>query len=501
MGEEKKHKLRMPSAYSILFMITAIIAILTWIIPAGKYQTNADGQIIPGTYTAVASHAQGIWDVLMAPINGMLGNATTDGAITISLFILIIGGFLGVVNSTNSLNAGIASLLKRFSGKEKMLIPILMVLFALGGSTYGMAEETIPLYALVIPVMMAVGYDAIVAISVVLVGSQVGCLASTVNPFATGVASQTLGISVGDGMGLRVIMLVVLLGISIWYTMHYANKIKKDPTKSLLYSQRKEDEVHFDTSELANFEGISRTQKRVNVLFFASFIIMIVSLVPWDQLNEHWTFFDNLTKWLVGIPVLGKILGTDMVPLGQWYFAEISMLFMLMAIVIAVVARMAENKFVSAFMNGASEMIGVALVVAVARGIQVVMNDGMITGTVLHFGEQALQGLPSGIFIVLTYIFYIPMSFLIPSTSGLAAATMGIMGPMGTFAHVDKSLVVTAYQSASGLINLITPTSAIVMGALTIGRTNILVWIKYTWKLILMLFIATCVLLVIGTLI
>ena len=499
MAEKVKKKFSMPSAYTILFAITAIIAVLTWIIPAGEYKTNKAGQIIPGTYEHVASHAQGVWDVLMAPITGMLGNSATDGAIMISLFIIIIGGFLGVVNSTNSLDAGIASLLKKYHGKEKMLIPILMILFALGGSSYGMAEETIPLYALIIPVMMAVGYDSLVAISIVLIGSQVGCLASTVNPFATGVASQTLGISVGDGMGLRIIMLVVLLAISIWYTMHYADKILKDPTKSLVYNQRKEDEKHFDTSALNDFEGITKAQKRVNVLFFLSFVIMIVSLIPWDQLNKHWTFFDDFTKWLVGVPFLGRFLGADMVPLGQWYFAEISMLFMLMAIVIAVFARMSENKFVNAFMSGAADMIGVALVVAVARGIQVIMNDGMITGTVLHFGETTLNGLPSGIFIVLTYIFYIPMSFLIPSTSGLAAATMGIIGPMGTFAHVDKSLVVTAYQSASGIINLITPTSAVVMGALTIGRTNIFVWIKYTWKLIALLFIATCVLLVIGT--
>ncbi|GAK30481.1 arginine/ornithine antiporter [Weissella oryzae SG25] len=497
--DQQKKKMQMPSAYTILFIITAVIAVLTWLIPAGKYKTSSAGQIIPGTYTTVASHAQGLWDVLMAPINGMLGNASTDGAIMISLFILIIGGFLGVVNATDSLNAGIASLLKRYAGKEKLLIPLLMVLFGLGGSSYGMSEEIIPLFALIIPVMMAVGYDAIVGISIALVGSQVGCLASTVNPFATGVASQTVGISVGDGMGLRLIMLVVLIAISIWFTMSYANKIKQDPTKSLLYSQRKADEAHFDTSALENFKGITKTQKSVNVLFFTSFIIMIVSLIPWDQLNTHWTLFDNLTKWLVGIPFLGKFLGTDMIPLGQWYFAEISMWFMLMAIIVAIFAKMSENKFINAFMNGAAEMMGVALVVAVARGVQVIMNDGMITGTVLHFGEQSLHGLPAGIFIVLTYIFYIPMSFLIPSTSGLAAATMGIMGPLGTFAHVDKSLVITAYQSASGIVNLISPTSAVVMGALTIGRTNIVVWFKYVWKLLLILFIATCVLLIIGT--
>ena len=155
-----------------------------------------------------------------------------------------------------------------------------------------------------------------------------------------------------------------------------------------------------------------------------------------------------------------------------------------MAVVVAFVYRMKESEFISAFLEGASDMIGVAIVVAVARGIQVVMNNGMITDTILHWGEQGLQGLSSSLFIILTFIFYLPMSFLIPSTSGLAAATMGIMGPMGEFANVSKDLVITAYQSASGILNLITPTSAVVMGALAIARFNIGTWWKFMAKLI-----------------
>ncbi|MDR0921395.1 MAG: YfcC family protein [Lactobacillales bacterium] len=491
----KKKKFQMPSAYSVLFIIIGVIAVCTWFIPAGQYKVDDAGNIIPKTYEVVKQNPQGLWDIFMAPVNGMLGNATTDGAISISLFILVVGGFLGIVNKTGALDAGIASIIKNNKGHEKILIPILMTLFALGGSTYGMAEETLPFYTLLIPVMMACGFDSIVAISVVLIGTQVGCLASTVNPFATGVASQTLGISMGDGILLRVLMFVVLVGISIVFVYRYASKIEKDPTKSIVYSQRAEDEKHFDIDAINRQAAITKSQKRVNVLFFITFGVMIISLIPWTMLNEHFTIFENITKFLTGLPVLGVVLGKNMLPLGDWYFPEITMLFLIMAIIVAVFYGFKESEFVKEFMLGASDLIGVALVVAVARGIQVVMNDGMITDTVLHWGEQGLSGLSSSIFIILTFVFYIPMSFLIPSTSGLAAATMGIMGNMGEFAGVSKDLVITAYQSASGLVNLITPTSAVVMGALAIGRTDIGVWLKYIWKLIVVLFIVICIML------
>lgn len=220
----------------------------------------------------------------------------------------------------------------------------------------------------------------------------------------------------------------------------------------------------FDIDSIGRQESITKRQKHVNILFFITFGIMIISLIPWTTLNKNFTIFESLTNWLTGLPVVGTVLGKNMLPLGEWYFPEITMLFLVMAIVVAITYGMKESVFISEFLTGASDLIGVAIVVAVARGIQVVMNNGLITDTILHWGEQGLSSLSSSVFLILTFIFYIPMSFLIPSTSGLAAATMGIMGPMGEFAGVGKDLVITAYQSASGLVNLITPTSAIVMG-------------------------------------
>ncbi|WP_373841630.1 YfcC family protein [Limosilactobacillus sp.] len=484
----------MPTAYTILFIIIVIIAILTWIIPAGTYATDKAGNIISGTYKAVASKPQGIWDVFMAPVIGMVGDKKTEGAISVSLFILVIGGFLGVVNRTDALNEGISSIVHRYKGREKQLIPILMILFAIGGSTYGMGEETIAFYPLLIPVMMGVGFDSLVAVAIALVGTQVGCLASTVNPFATGVASQTLHISPGDGLGSRLLLLVITTAVSIIYVYHYASVIQKDPTKSLIYDQRAADEKRFAIKTRTNDEHqMTGRQKAVIWLFGATFVIMILGLIPWTNLNPHWTFFDKFAKWLTSIPFLGNLLGHDMAPLGTWYFNEITMLFLFMSVLIMWVYHMKEGEFMDAFMKGMADFLSVAIIVAVARGIQVIMNNGMITGTVLHWGEMGLHGLSQSVFIILTYIFYIPMSFLIPSTSGLAAATMGIIGPLGHFAHVSGSLVITAYQAASGWVNLITPTSGIVMGALAIAHVNVSVWWKWMLKLMIYLFIVTCV--------
>ena len=489
---ENKHRFKMPSAFTILFFIIIILAVLSWIIPAGKYATDASGNIIAHTYHQVASHPQGIWDVFMAMVVGMIGDSKTEGAIQISLFILVIGGFLGVVNKTGALNNGIAAVVHRYKGRERSLIPILMIVFALGGTTYGMGEETLAFYPLLIPVMMGCGFDSIVAVAVALVGTQVGVLAATVDPFATGVASATLKISPGDGLVTRLILLVIVTTISILYVMHYASEIKKDPTKSLVYAQRKEDEKRF-MADNAEVKPLTKVQKRVLWLFALAFIIMIMGLVPWTDLNSHWTFFNTLTDWLHNLPVLGILIGKDLPALGTWYFNEITLLFIVMSIIVMLVAHMSESEFIDAFMGGMGELLSVAIIVAVARGIQVVMNNGMITATVLHWGEVGLSGLSRSAFIILTYIFYIPMSFLIPSTSGLAAATMGIMGPLGHFCHVSGSLVITAYQAASGWINLITPTSGILMGAMAIAHVNVSVWWKWIAKLMVILFVISCV--------
>ncbi|MCC5895531.1 MAG: YfcC family protein [Alkalibacterium sp.] len=500
MGQNKiKDRLMsLPSSFTILFIIIIVMAIFTWFVPAGSYQVDETGNIIAGTFAYTEQQPQGIWDVFMAPVKGMLGTEGTPGAIEVSLFILVVGGFLGVVGKTGALDTAIAQVVSANRGREKRLIPILMFIFALGGTTYGMAEETLAFYPLIIPVMIAVGFDSIVSVSVVLLGAGVGVLASTVNPFATGVASQALGISPGEGIGLRLVFFVVMYAISTVYVYRYATKVQKNPEKSMVYKDYEANKKKFNTKETN--DKMNTRQKIVIVLFGLSFLLMVLGLVPWTLLNEDWTIFETINDWLMGLPVIGTILGQQMVPLGDWYFVEITMLFFAMAVIIGLVYRLPEKDIVSGFVNGAKDLLSVALIVAVARGIQVIMNEGMITATILNFGERGLSEFSPVLFSILTYIFYIPLSFLIPSTSGLAGATMGIMGPLGTFVGVAQDIVVTAFQSASGIVNLITPTSGVVMGALAIAGVELTTWWKFTAKLIAIIFVVSCILMALGVL-
>ncbi|HFU3858689.1 TPA: YfcC family protein [Streptococcus suis] len=498
MSEKVKKGFKLPSSYTILMLIIAFMAVMTWIIPAGQYQVDEAGRLVAGTYEKVAQNPQGIYDVFMAPVRAMLGHGATEAAINVAFFIIMVGAFLGVVNETGALDVGIASIVKRFKGREKMLIYILMPLFALGGSTYGMGEETMAFFPLLVPVMMAVGFDSITGVAIILLGSQIGCLASTVNPFATVVASDAAGVSVADGMIWRFVFFVVILLMGVLFVANYAEKVKNDPTKSLVYKQREADMQHFNVTATQEVNAeLSPAQKRVLWVFVLTFVVMICSFIPWEDLGV--TIFTQFKDWLIGLPFIGQVIGSSTAALGTWYFPEGAMLFGIAGIVVGLVYGMSEERLVKSFMFGAADIFSVALICAIARGIQVIMNDGMITATILHMGEEGLQGLSSQVFIILTYLFYLPMSFLIPSSSGLAGASMGIMAPLGEFVNVPASLVITAFQAASGLLNLVAPTSGIVMGALALGRVEIGTWYKFVGKLIVGIMIASIAILVIAT--
>ncbi|MCL4922311.1 YfcC family protein [Streptococcus suis] len=498
MSEKVKKGFKLPSSYTILMLIIAFMAVMTWIIPAGQYQVDEAGRLVAGTYEKVAQNPQGIYDVFMAPVRAMLGHGATEAAINVAFFIIMVGAFLGVVNETGALDVGIASIVKRFKGREKMLIYILMPLFALGGSTYGMGEETMAFFPLLVPVMMAVGFDSITGVAIILLGSQIGCLASTVNPFATVVASDAAGVSVADGMIWRFVFFVVILAMGVLFVANYAEKVKNDPTKSLVYKQREADMQHFNVTATQEVNAeLSPAQKRVLWVFVLTFVLMICSFIPWEDLGV--TIFTQFKDWLIGLPFIGQVIGSSTAALGTWYFPEGAMLFGIAGIVVGLVYGMSEERLVKSFMFGAADIFSVALICAIARGIQVIMNDGMITATILHMGEEGLQGLSSQVFIILTYLFYLPMSFLIPSSSGLAGASMGIMAPLGEFVNVPASLVITAFQAASGLLNLVAPTSGIVMGALALGRVEIGTWYKFVGKLIVGIMIASIAILVIAT--
>jgi uncharacterized ion transporter superfamily protein YfcC len=488
--EKAKKTFTFPTAFTILFILLVLIAAATWVIPAGSYDYNENGEPIPGTYHTVAPNPQNLFkSALTGPINGMYGIKASDGsvdvwnsgdlfgAIDVALFILVIGGFLGVTMKTGAINAGIAAAVARLKGKERWMFPVLMTIFAIGGTTYGMAEETLAFYALIITVMLAAGYDALSAGGLILLGAGIGVLGSTVNPFATGIASGFANTTISEGLVGRLVLLVIGTVIGIVFMMRYGEKVRQDPTKSLIYDQKADLEKQFKGGgEGTEFQEFTRRRKVILALFALAFVVMIYGVIPWEDLG-------------ISLPTL------------WWWFPEMTANFLFFGILIGLIGQMAEKDLVNTFVDGARDLLGVALIIAIARGITVIMNNGLITDTVLYWAEQAVKGLGGVGFVLVTYLLYIPLSFLIPSTSGLATVSMPIMAPLATFAKVPTYLVVTAYQAASGLVNLVTPTSAVVMGGLAIARVGYGTWWRFVWPVLALLVVISIIVLAGGVLI
>ena len=325
-------------------------------------------------------------------------------------------------------------------------------------------------YPLLIPVFLAAGYDAVVGISVILLGAGAGVIASTVNPFATGIAAGFAGVSLGDGILLRLAELVVFEAAAIWFVMAYAAKVKKNPSKSVVGVGA--GKIHVTMDQQVPFTA---RRKVIMAVFTLTFLIMVYAVVPFDEMG-------------LPLPTLG------------WWFPELSALFLVGGVVIGLIDRMGEEELVETYVAGCADLLGVAFIIGISRGITVLMNDGAITDTVLHWGERALSGTGAIGFTLLVFVLYLPLTILIPSSSGLATLSIPIVAPLGKFAGVGGDLVVTAFQSASGLVNILTPTAAVLMGALALGHVPYDRWVKYVWKLMLWFLLLALVFLVAGVL-
>ena len=457
-------KFHMPTAYTILFLLLFLVAAATWVIPAGEYQRQGEDEVpVAGTYARVEQQPQGVGDVIQASFHGFYD------AVDVALFILMVGGFLGVVMKTGAIDAGVSNVIRILGGREILLIPVMMVLFSLGGTSFGMWEETMAFYPLLIPVFVAAGYDPLVGIAVVLLGSGAGVLASTVNPFATGIASGFAGVSLGDGLMVRLVMLAVFDAAAIWYVMHYAAKVRSHPERSLVAGFSRK----FESKKGGGVPDLNGKRKLTLLLFAGVFLVMVYAVIPFDE---------------IGLPL----------PALHWWFPELSGLFLGGAVVIGLVYGLKEQELVDSFVSGAADLVGVAFIIGISRGITVLMEIGRAQDTVLYWGEHALEGAGSVGFILLVYLIYLPLSILIPSSSGLATLSVPIMAPLGQFAGIGGELIVTAFQSASGLVNIVTPTAAVVMGGLALGDVPYDRWVKFVWKLILIFFLLTIAFLMVS---
>ena len=481
---KKKKKLSFPSAITVLFIVLVFACVLTYIVPAGLYSKltyNADSNMfevtepsgkviemeptqesldklkvtgnlnkfldgslskpvaIPGTYEKVDQQPQGPIEFLLASILGVYDT------IDIILFVFILGGIIGILNYMGAFSAGIAALSKITKGREYILIVFITFLIAAGGTTFGLAEETIALYPIMVPVFLAAGYDVLVCIAAIYMGSSIGTMYSTINPFSVGTASNAAGISLADGMGFRFVALILGTLITLVYILRDAKKVKDDPSKSLCYDQKEHLEKKF------GFEGeVPEFTTRMKLslgIFGATFLVLI-----WGLVVKSW-WFDNMTA-----------------------------LFLACAIILAFVSGIKESEYVDQFIIGASDLMSVALVVGVARGTNIILENGLVSDTILEFFSSGISGMNPIVFILLMLIIFIVLGFFISSSSGLATLSIPIMAPLADAVGLSRDVIISAYAYGLGLISFITPTG-LILATLAMVDISYDKWLKFIMPL------------------
>lgn len=488
MTETAKKKRGMPSSFTILLALLAIVAVIT--------------VIVSGTSGGAVTAAR-LSDFCTAPIKGFAD------ALPVCLFVMILGGFLGMMTETGALDNGIAVLVQKLKGNEIMLIPVLMLIFSLGGTTYGMCEETVPFYALLAATMMAAGFDPMVGAATVLLGAGCGCLGSTVNPFAVGAAVDALtGVDIAVNqsiiIGLGAVLWIVTTAMSIVFVMNYAKKVKADKGSTILSMQelKAAEEAHGKAaSEVHKEVKLTGRQKGVLIAFAFTFVVMIVGFIPLADLNEGVAnFFDAGAVYDAdgNAVVQGWSALITGLPIGQWYFDEASTWFFLMAVLIGIIGGLSEKQIVNTFITGAADMMSVVLVIALARGISVLMANTGLDVYVLDAAANALAGLSGVIFAPMSFLVYFGLSFLIPSTSGMATVSMPIMGPLAVKLGFSPEVMVMIFSAAIGVVNLFTPTSGAIMGGLALAKIEWTTWLKFALKLIVALSVVCAIILTVA---
>ncbi|WP_341227602.1 YfcC family protein [uncultured Arcticibacterium sp.] len=491
--------LKFPTAHTVLFIIAALVALLTWVLPSGEYdrlsyseeaneflrtgksegkfpasqetldefgikiplENFTSGSIwkpigIPGTYHKTVSKPQGFLAFFQAPLKGIIES------IDIILFVLILGGMIGVVHSTHAFDSGVASLSNLLKGKEFWLIIIVTCLMAAGGTTFGLSEETIAFYPILVPVFLAAGYDAIVALSCIFIGSSIGGLGGTTNPFSVIIASDAAGINWLLGVNGRLIMLISGTLICLWYILRYAKRVKGNPELSVIYDQKEEIEAAFLNKKGREIKHLTLKQKIILVIFTSCFVLMIYGVSSLD-----------------------------------WWFLEMTTIFFVGAVLIGIVGQVGEKKFVRAFVSGANDLLSVALIIGIARGITVLMENGQVSDTLLDAGSGLVSDMPKGVFINMLYFVYMGLSLFIPSSSGMAVLTMPIFAPLADVVGIGREMIVNTYIYGQGLLAFINPTSMI-LASLTMINVGFNKWLKFVWPLVLILALLSMLFLTAG---
>lgn len=501
-----------PTAVTVLAIVTFLVWVLALLIPSGTYEHDEYGAPVAGTYQEVdspLSFGDRVRELILSPVNGFYGLqdlasgfVSTEnvgllfGSIGVVVFILALGSFMGVVFATRSLEVGIGSLAVRLRDRGWLLIVVIMALFSLLAGTMGFSVETFGFYALLIPLMKAIGYDRMTTVGVIIVSISVGAMGSTVNPFSVGVASGEAGVSIGDGIVLRVVLWVTMTAIGIAYVLRYGQRVRSDPSRSLV---RDDDTGSIgageagveDDADPATVERLTGTQKTVLVITGFTFALLIFSVIPWASI------FGATTGPAEGEVIHETSTGPYWFQL-DWWFAELAMLFWIAAIVVGIVARMGEKDLIGGIVRGAADFLAPALVIALARGVAVIMTNTQTLDTVLNYMERAVTDASAGVFSVLVAIVNAPLALLIPSSSGHATLAMPLLAPLSDFAEVDRSLTITSWQLGHALALMVAPTNVAVVAGLALAKVGYDAYLRFVAPLLGILFLYTCLVLFIA---
>lgn len=457
----KKKKRFIPHTYAIIFAIIVLMAVLTYIVPAGEFEREViDGKemVIQGSYEQIEQQPVSFFEIFTALPEGMERGAQ------IIFYIFLVGGAFGVIRETGAIDAGIHRLVQAMGKQERFLIPVVMFVFSILGFTTGMSEESIIFVPIGIAIARALGYDALVGTAMVALGAASGFIGGMMNPFTVGVAQGIAEIPIFSGILFRSVVYIIVLTVGIIYVMSYAKKVKNNKESSIVY----------ELEQSAAAEEKSNTNEKV--IFTFRHLLVLLSLIIGVLINMYGVF-----KW-------------------DWFLTELAASFTLIGLLAGAFGGLGINKTFSSFVDGMKVIVFGALIVGFARTILVVMENGAIIDTLIQYLANAISHLPATLNVIGMYIFQIIMNFFIPSGSGQAATTMPLMAPLSDLLGIERQVAVLAYQYGDSISNSIIPTSASLMGVLAVAKIPYEKWVKFIWKLIIYWWIIAAIALVVAVL-
>ncbi|MDX1438411.1 MAG: TIGR00366 family protein [Rubricoccaceae bacterium] len=472
MAKETASRFKAPDTPLIIFCIIILAAILTWIVPPGAYQTGeieVEGVgtrevVIPGTFEELPRAETAVWPrlrhsigiVFQAPILGFID----EDAAPIIAFVIFIGGAFAVLDRTGAVRAALRRIVvasKESRVIELGLIPLFMALFSLAGAVFGMAEETIPFVLIFVPLALALGYDSLTGAAIPFLGSAAGFAAAFFNPFTVGVAQGIADVQLFSGAGFRMLLWIVTTSITTGFVMWHAHRVKKDPLKSPTHEldrKKRSKGLHLDEEETP----FTARHKSALIVFFVGLVVLVWGVLPAEKGGQG------------------------------WYIIEIAALFIAMGVAIGLVGGLGANQTSKSFMDGARDLVATAVIIGIARGILVVLKDGQTIDTILHGMASALEGMGSSGAAMSMFGVQTAINFFVPSGSGQAALTMPLMAPLADLVGVTRQTAVLAFQMGDGFTNMIIPTSAVLMGVLSLADIPWTKWARWIVPLQITLF-------------